>query len=199
MSKEKHIHASVTQGKEVKHKKNLISLLLCGEDIDAIGKSLVDDYILPRSDKFVKDSIQRSREFVADTIHDCVDTVFLGKAGRRTTLKNGGSYTNYVKFSSNGGSDYTPEKKVDKDPKTRVKVVAIDTLGQAEEVYGDLLAAAKRYGAATVADYYELVGITPDTTDYNWGWGKKQLDDEPSITHVTEGYIINFPKPLPVE
>lgn len=58
--------------------------------------------------------------------------------------------------------------------------------------------ALHEYGQVTIADFYDVVGITRDARDYQdckYGW----YDLGPaSIKGVPGGYTIVFPKPVPL-
>ncbi len=63
--------------------------------------------------------------------------------------------------------------------------------GDAEEVLGQLVDFTIDYGQATVADLYDLVGITSTFADNKYGW--KDLSNA-SIGRVRNGYILNLPR-----
>ena len=52
------------------------------------------------------------------------------------------------------------------------------------------------YGSATVADLYDLVGITCNYTDNKYGWTNLR-NAEP--IRVRDGYMLKMPKALPID
>ena len=48
------------------------------------------------------------------------------------------------------------------------------------------------YGQVTVADLYDLVGISGSFTDNNYGWTDMR---EASVRRVRDGYILSLPRP----
>ena len=52
------------------------------------------------------------------------------------------------------------------------------------------------YDSATVADFYDLVGITSEFTDNKWGWTNLHGS---RVIRARDGYLLDLPKPEPVE
>ena len=52
------------------------------------------------------------------------------------------------------------------------------------------------YGRVSVADLYDLVGITGNYTDNNYGW-TNLASAEP--IRVRDGYVIKLPKAMPIK
>ena len=46
------------------------------------------------------------------------------------------------------------------------------------------------YGAVSVADFYEMVGITGEYTDNNYGWTDLR---SAYVSRTRDGFIIRFP------
>ena len=51
------------------------------------------------------------------------------------------------------------------------------------------------YGLVSVADLYELVGITGSYTDNKYGWYDIR---SASVVRVRDGYLLKFPKAIPL-
>ena len=52
------------------------------------------------------------------------------------------------------------------------------------------------YKMVTVADFYDLVGVTCDYTDNNYGWTSLRSAE---VVRVRDGYIIKLPRALPIK
>ena len=76
------------------------------------------------------------------------------------------------------------------------KEIVLATRIEAEEVCRGLDELIERYGVATVTNLYNLVGITGDYTDNKWGWNQSHGFD---IERVREGYLLDLPKPEPID
>ena len=71
-----------------------------------------------------------------------------------------------------------------------------ESRGEAEEVLTNLLDLIADYGVASVADLYDLVGITGPFTDNKYGWTDLRTA---SVSRTREGYIINLPKAVAID
>jgi hypothetical protein len=69
--------------------------------------------------------------------------------------------------------------------------VILENRTDAEEVLDGLRELIERYDQASVSDFYELVGITPDFTDNKWGW--TDLRDA-RVQIVRGGFILRLPR-----
>lgn len=67
---------------------------------------------------------------------------------------------------------------------------------EAEEVIDRMLDALSRYEIVTVADLYEMLGVDAEYTDGRWGWA--DLHDA-GVRRVGGGYLLELPRPLPVD
>jgi len=72
--------------------------------------------------------------------------------------------------------------------------IIVATQAEAREVVDRLWDLANRYPAATVADYYEMLGQTPSFTDERRGWTVDTLQYA-DIKRVREGWLIVLPDP----
>jgi hypothetical protein len=67
---------------------------------------------------------------------------------------------------------------------------------EAEEVIDRLFDVVSRYETATVADLYEMVGVTGNYTDDKWGWTDLR---GASVQRVRNGYLLDLPRPEPLD
>lgn len=88
----------------------------------------------------------------------------------------------YKSYSSYGEDNFTFDD------------VVIDNEKDAKEVLDIMHGCLRKYGVVTVADLYELVGITPNFKDNKYGWKRNGLR-EASVTRTMAGYLINLPQP----
>ena len=52
------------------------------------------------------------------------------------------------------------------------------------------------YGMATVADFYDLAGLTGEYTSNNYGWTNIRSAE---VVRARDGYIIKMPKAMPID
>ena len=72
----------------------------------------------------------------------------------------------------------------------------MDNRADAEEVLDSMLATIDKYGIVSVADMYDLVGITGNYTDNKYGW--TDLRSARIERERDGGYTINLPRALPL-
>ena len=73
--------------------------------------------------------------------------------------------------------------------------IILDNRGEAEEVLSRMDELIDTYGLVSVADFYDLVGVTGNYTDNKYGWTDIR---SASVIHVRDGYRIKLPKALPI-
>lgn len=75
--------------------------------------------------------------------------------------------------------------------------IILESRGEAEQVIETLFEMVSQYQQATVADLYELVGITSAYTDNKYGWTDMRGS---GVQHVRGGaYLLNLPKPIALD
>lgn len=71
--------------------------------------------------------------------------------------------------------------------------IIIPSRAEAEEVIDRLFDLISKYGTATVADLYELVGLASAHTDHTWGW--EELRGATVRRVGGGGYLLDLPEP----
>lgn len=135
---------------------------------------------------------------VLDIVWDGINIMFFGdtkpKGNRGGNNRPNSSYVSYRSYSDNSRRDdrsYTRRSVYEFDD------ILLESRGEAEDVLDSLDAIIDDYGSATVADLYELVGITGNYTDNNYGW--KNLRNADIIRVHGGDYMIRFPKVVPIK
>jgi hypothetical protein len=70
--------------------------------------------------------------------------------------------------------------------------IIIPTRVEAEEVIDRLFDLVQKFELATVADLYDLTGITGNFTDEKWGWTDLR---GAGVSRVKGGYLLDLPRP----
>lgn len=168
-----------------------------GGDARGVGSYVLFDVLLPAA-----------KDMVSDAVSQGIDRMLFGESrpSSRRGRTIGGSSTGYVNY--NGMSRSTNGSMRQKNDQSRGMLtrqaraaqkfdeILLQTRAEAEEVIERLRDLIEQYGTATVADMLTLVDISPEYTDGNWGWD--DLSDA-RIHRDREGYLLDFPKPQPVE
>lgn len=200
-----HILKTIVEGKEVSESpvKKAAKMFLA-EDIEDIAGSIVDDFVKPRTKSFGLDMVKKLKEFVFDSINDLARKMIFGSTSSNS--KSGyynGSRVNYVSYYNGDSSDYYGSSgyyrndAIGSDPVTNLKRVSIPDYGKAKEVLTELRMCIKHYDKASVADYYQAVGLQVNKNDFVWGWAGNSLDNA-QIIRAGRAYIIDLPKPVPI-
>jgi hypothetical protein len=74
--------------------------------------------------------------------------------------------------------------------------IIVDSRSEAEEVITQMFEVMNHYDAVTVADLYDLVGLSPTHTDYKWGWTNLR---GAGASRVRDGYLLDLPDPEPID
>ena len=73
--------------------------------------------------------------------------------------------------------------------------IILETRGEAEDVLERMEELIDMYQLVSVADFYDLVGVSGNYTDNKYGWTNVR---NASVVRVRDGYMIKLPKALPL-
>ena len=152
------------------------------EDVSNIKNYIVKDILIPAVKKGIVDVITNS-----------VDMLFYGEAGRSN--RNRGGRMSYNSIYNNGNSRPSPRTESYVNDKTPYDRQIVDTLQEAKDAIAQLNEILQVYPSACIADYYEMIQVTAESTDYNYGW-TEFID--PEYVRVPDGWMIKMPKAHPL-
>lgn len=146
------------------------------EDVSSVKSYIIEDVVVP---------------YVKDIILDTVKAL-LGTNGRssKNSKADRVSYRNY--YDDRNDRSYSS---------SRVRTsysfddITLETRGEAEEVISRMDELVATYGFVTVADLYDLVGVTCNYTDNKYGWTNVRNVE---AIRVQDGYMLKLPKALPI-
>ena len=155
--------------------------LFVAEDTEDIKTYMFLDVLIPAIKKLVWDIFAGGLEM----------TLFGGSGkSSRTSAASKVSYTKYYDTDRTRQRESRPRVGFDYDD------VIMRSRGEAEEVLSRLEECINIYGVASVGDFYDLVGINTDNFTVNkYGWSDLK---NASVVRVRDGYLIKFPKALPL-
>lgn len=133
------------------------------------------------------------KKAISDIVTNGIDMILYGETGKTKSNSTASkiSYRSYYD-ERNGRRDYST---------TRTKSgynyddIILDNRGEAEEVLSRMDELISTYGLVSVADLYDLVGITGNYTDNKYGWTDIR---SASVIRVRDGYMLKLPKALPL-
>ena len=114
-----------------------------------------------------------------------------GRSGARS-ITDKVSYRNYTSYSNK--QDTRPTRRT--SPGYSYDEIVIENRGEAESVLNAMDDMMATYGIVSVADFYDLVGVTCSYTDNKYGWTNIR---NAQIVRVRDGYIIKMPKAMPLD
>ena len=177
---EKKVEKIISGSAKSKKKSGLqkITNVFVPEDVDDVKSYIFEDIVVPA---------------VKDIILDAV-RAFLGVNGNSRRKSSSASKISYRKY-------YDDRERRDRESSNRTRTgyeyddIILDNRGEAEDVLSRMDELIDTYGVVSVADFYDLVGITGNYTDNKYGWSDIR---NASVVRVREGYMIKLPKALPL-
>lgn len=168
---------------KVKKKSGVSKLadVFISEDAGNVKSYILLDVIVPA----IKNTIE-------DIVTNGIRMVLRGSTGDR----KGTSYASKVSYNS------YYNRRDERPSATRTRTgysyddIIFDNRGEAEAVLDRLDELIDTYKMASVADLYDLVGITGNFTDNKYGWTNIR---SARVERVREGYMIVLPKVLPLD
>lgn len=134
------------------------------------------------------------KKAISDIITNGLDMFLYGEPGR--TKKSGpASKVSYRSYYDNKRDDRRDYGGVRTRTGYDYDDVILDDRGEAEEVLSRMDELISTYGLVSVADFYELVGITGSYTDNKYGWTDIR---NASVVRLGDGYTIKLPRALPL-
>lgn len=141
-----------------------------------------------------------ARDMIVEAMHQGMEKLIFGDTRRRgaTPPVSGPtghiSYNRYAPSSRLGG----PARALSRTARSRhdFDEIILDSRDEAEEVIDRLFNLVSQYESATVADLYELVGLSATHTDHRWGWTDLM---GAGVSRVRGGYLLDLPEPEPLD
>lgn len=182
----KRVEKPVIQG-SAKTKKNKdlkkFSDVFISDDASNVGSYIVQDVLLPT----LKDTI-------SEIIKNSIDMILFGESGRSRN-RNRDNKPSYRSFYEERERGYSNRREQTRSLYSFDDIL-LDSRADAEEVLDSMIDIIERYGIVSVADMYDLVGVTGQYTDNKYGWTDLRT------AHVERdrsgAYYIKMPRALPL-
>lgn len=178
----------VIKGSARTRKKSELSKFADGfisEDLNNVKSYILMDVLVP--------SVKRA---LSDIIKNGIDMLLYGSTGgdRKGSIAGRVSYRDYYD-KKDSRSDQNSSYKY----RTRLSYedIILESRGEAEEVLYRMDELIELYGVVRVADLYDMVGVSCDFTDNNYGW--KSIKSAEAIRLRDGGYALKLPKAMPVK
>lgn len=165
-----------------------------GTDAGSVGEYIINDVIIPAVQYTLVDSVKRGIEML----------VF----GSASAPDRSRSYSRILGGNYDYNSISTRTRREDPVNKRRIQInkyhggldddeLIFGSMADAKEVWSWLINLAEDYDKVSVADYYQLIGHEPDSSDFNYGWyidDIQNIDVRKIILPVREGYLLDLPR-----
>ena len=181
----------VTITKVTKRKKGLgkrfVETFAGGDDARTVFGYVVLEVVVPAT-----------KDLIADVGTQAIERFLYGEgrsAPRRPGAARSTGYTNYSRYSQ---ARPVEPREISKVARARheFEEVVISSRPEAEAVLSAMYEVLEKYKAISVADFYDLVGITAGHTDIKWGW--EDLRGTTIVRTRAGGYVLELPKPEPL-
>lgn len=162
------------------------------EDVDNVKRYVLFDVIIPT---------------IKDTILDMISMAFYSDTYSSRGRRRGGGYYSHNE-RTNYNSYYRGDRDRDRDDRRQstrrrrssdIPEVIVDTHDDVRDVVAEMKELIDEYGACSVADLNDMVNLSDLTehTDEKWGW--ESLPEHVRSRKVREGYLIELPRPKPID
>lgn len=173
----------VTTGKvKVKKKSGLQKMAgaMFAEDIDKVKSYILMDVLLPTIADGVTDVLKKS-----------IDAIFGRSSSGRDSKSSRVSYRSFYDAPSKGNASSSRAKGVyDYDD------IVFTTRGEAEEVLDRMDELVEKYNNVSVAEYYDLAGVSSEYTSNKYGW--TDIHTAKIVRVSGDGYMIKLPRVMPL-
>jgi hypothetical protein len=147
--------------------------------------------------------LPNARDFVSESVSSYIDKLIYGDRSRRRGANPPQSGpTGYVQYNRPTVSrpPWAPssQRALSREARARhdFDEIVLNSRVEAEEVIDRLYDVVSRYESASVADLYELVGLSSTHTDHKWGWTDIR---GAGVQRVRDGYLLDLPNPEPLD
>lgn len=177
----------IVNGRVMTKKKNEITKfkdVFISEDIHNVKSYILMDVLVPAIKKAVSDIVTNG-----------IDMILYGGSGKSSKDRFGASKISYQNYY-----DRRDDRRMPSESRTRSGYsyddVILNSRGEAEEVLARMDEMIETYGMVSVADLYDLVGVTGNYTDNKYGW--INIRNAEPVRLRDGGYMLKLPKALPL-
>lgn len=145
--------------------------------------------------------IPAARDTIAEALTGGIERAIFGDSGGgRRARRSGGpiGHTPYHRYAAPSQSRNEPRREISRKARASHSFdeIIIPGRAEAEEVLDRLDDMCARFECASVADLYELCGISGNWADDKWGWTDVS---HATTSRVKGGYLLNLPQPEPID
>lgn len=174
----------------VKTKKNEIRKfadIFISEDISNVKNYIFMDVLVPAIKKAIYDIVTNG-----------IDMFLYGGSGKGKSSSVGSkvSYRNYYDQKNNSNSGYRGSENTRSNNGFEYDDIIFPSRGEAEAALQQMHDTIGRYGIVTVADLYDMAGLTAPYTSQKYGWMSVNGVES---GRVRDGYVLKLPRAVPID
>lgn len=190
---DKKISSVVTSG-AVRRKKSLrkqFSDTFVAGDARTAMRYVIFDVLLPAA-----------KDTIVEAGSQGIEKLIFGDSRRRGSTRPQSGPTGHVQYNRYSMGDASrfssPQRAMSRQARSRHNFdeIVLTERSEAEEVIDRLFDLVSRYEQASVADLYELVGLSSTHTDHKWGWSDLH---GAGVSRIRGGYLLDLPEPEPLD
>lgn len=182
---EKRIDKPIVSGARVRKKSEARKLVdvFMPEDVEKVKSHIIFDVLIPSAKKAVYDMVTNG-----------IEMILYGETGTVSHKSSTSSKISYRQFYDDRTT--RPSESTRMNSVVDFEDIILDHRGEAESILERLDELVSMYGMASVADMYDLVGITAPYTANNYGWTDIR---NAKVVRIRDGYVIKMPRVRPLK
>lgn len=154
------------------------------EDINNVKSYIFMDVLIPAMKKAISDIVTNG-----------IDMILYGESGGTKANRSTASKISYQKYYDRS-SDYKNSGYTRTRTGYSYDDIIVESRGEAEDILTRMEELIATYSIASVADLYDLAGISCNYTDNKYGWTNLS---SAHVQRVRDGYLLKLPKALPID
>ena len=160
-----------------------------GQDVVDVKEFLISDVLIPATKNIVVD--------ILDGFRDSIELALFGTSRGRINRQRYGQSNSVMSYSQywNGRNSNQPTT-VNYVGRNAPKDLIFTNNAEASEVLNNLCDMIETYGAVSVSELNEMLGLPKTFTDQDWGWTNLSTA---SVRAVRGGYLLDLPKTMPLK
>lgn len=162
-----------------------------GPDVIDVKSFLVTDVMIPAVKNIVVD--------ILDGFRDSIELALFGTSRGRTPRQRYGQPGTVMSYSQywNGQNSTRPKQTTINYVSHKAPQDLIFTNNaEAMEVLNNLCDMIDQYGAVSVSELNQMLGLPNSFTDQDWGWTNLSMA---GVRAVRGGYLLDLPKTMPIK
>ncbi len=166
-----------------------LASIFISDEASTVKDYVVNDVIVPNIKNIIVDAL-------TGAIHRIFGVDGGGRSGgSSSSSRNRVSYRRYYDDRRDDSRDRRDDRYSDSH-RWDCDDIVYPTRRDAEAVRDQMIEVIEEYGLISVADMYEMAGLTSPHTSFKYGWTSIRTSE---IMHVRDGYIIKLPKAVRID